>query len=180
MGILGLFGKKRWNAESLASELVSATLFLLNEFEKDILYIINEHPEFVTSPKLKEINLAAFLTVTLSGNLALIKNVYTAQEFPLIKEHVILKLGRVLGMESEDVAALIKSTTSDLKRLNHPSKNILYGMSKGYFHFQGLNQFQPTYFKKLNNPHPIIQKSLDHIMDCFIWNWKKLEEDYKI
>jgi len=181
MGILGIFGKKKWAISDVSNNLIHGTLFLLHEFEEDLLYILNHHPNFRVSPQLKHINISGFATTVIAGNLAIVKNCFDSVTSKVLIDHISQEFSAtVLGIPPEEGKALIQSVTAKMKSLNHPSKNIQYGMSKGYFHYQDLNQFQPEYFRKMHNPHPMIQKSLDCIMENFIWNWKEIEADYKI
>ena len=67
-----------------------------------------------------------------------------------------------------------------LNKVNHPSKNMHYAMSKGIFGKYQLNQFQDDYFKNMNSPNPMFLKRLDEAMDCFIWNWESFKQKYQI
>ena len=67
-----------------------------------------------------------------------------------------------------------------LSRVNYPSKNTLYSMSKGIFHKYELNQFQEGYFKSLNTPNPIFLKNLDEVMNYFLWDFEAFTEKYKV
>ncbi len=68
-----------------------------------------------------------------------------------------------------------------LTRINHPSKNMLYAMSKGMFYKYELNPFQnEEYFRNLQTPNPIFLKRLDEVMGQFIFNWDDFVAKYKV
>jgi hypothetical protein len=56
-------------------------------------------------------------------------------------------------------------------RINHPSHNVLYGMSKTVFYKYELAQFQDEYFREMRAPNPILLKRLDDIMRNYVWDW---------
>ena len=67
-----------------------------------------------------------------------------------------------------------------MNRVNHPSKNMLYAMSKAMFYKYELNDHQVEYFRNLNTPNPIFLKNLDDVMSNFLWDWDAFEEKYKV
>jgi hypothetical protein len=74
----------------------------------------------------------------------------------------------------------INKYTSFISRVNHPSKNILYGMSKAVFFKFKLGQYQDDYFAQLNTPNPIFLKKIDTLIENYIWDWKTVFEKIKI
>ena len=66
-----------------------------------------------------------------------------------------------------------------MNRMNMPSKNVHYAMSKAVFDRYKLNQFQEEYFRNLNTPNPIFLKRTDDIMENFIWDWQEIKDKYR-
>ena len=75
---------------------------------------------------------------------------------------------------------LVKDYKSFIARVNHPSKNMLYGMSKAIFHKYNLNDFQEDYFKRMQAPNPLFLKRMDEVMSNFIWDWDVFFKKYKL
>ncbi len=67
-----------------------------------------------------------------------------------------------------------------MERLNFPSKNTVYAMSKVLFHSYDLFCFQDPYFREMQVPNPIILKRLNGLMGYFLWNWTEVNEQYRI
>jgi len=67
-----------------------------------------------------------------------------------------------------------------LSRVNSPSKNTLYSMSRGIFHKYDLNDYQEDYFKSMNVPNPIFLKNMNDIMENFLWDWDAFKDKYKV
>jgi hypothetical protein len=90
------------------------------------------------------------------------------------------KFADVYGMEKKDFVLLIKEYKDCMSRINHPSKNTLYAMSKAMFVKYNLNQYQEDYFKMLNTPNPIFLKKMNEVLENFIWNWAAFFEKHKV
>ena len=67
-----------------------------------------------------------------------------------------------------------------MARVNHPSKNPVYAMSKAMFFKYKLNGHQEEYFRELNTPNPIFLKNMDEWMKNFLWDWTTFTEKYRI
>ena len=74
----------------------------------------------------------------------------------------------------------LEEYSSYISRVNHPSKNILYGMSKAVFFKFNLGKHQEDYFAQLNSPNPIFLKRIDNIMENYLWDWNALFNKHKI
>jgi hypothetical protein len=75
---------------------------------------------------------------------------------------------------------LIRSYQSFISRINQPSKNMVYGMSKAVFHKYSLNNFQDEYFKRMQAPNPLFLKRMDEVMGNFVWNWDAFFKKYRL
>ena len=67
-----------------------------------------------------------------------------------------------------------------MERINHPSKNTVYAMSKAIFHKYDLFQFQDPYFRQMKAPNPIILKRLNQLMAFCLWDWAEVLEGWKV
>jgi hypothetical protein len=67
-----------------------------------------------------------------------------------------------------------------MNRVNAPSKNTLYAMSKAVFYKYNLMDFQDEYFRGMKTHNPIFCKNLDEIMRNFLWDWEAFNEKYKV
>jgi hypothetical protein len=83
-------------------------------------------------------------------------------------------------MSVVDFTKMIRDYQSFISRINHPSKNMVYGMSKAIFQKYGLNEFQDEYFKRMQAPNPLFLKRMDEVMVSFIWNWDAFFKKYKL
>src|SRR5690606_6533666 len=97
-----------------------------------------------------------------------------------LSERIYRKLAAALGVEPMVLKETIAKYQSWMSRINHPSKNTLYAMSKGVFFKYDLNRFQKDYFRNMNTPNPIFLKRLDEVMAQFIFNWAEIRESYRV
>lgn len=178
--MLGIFGKKKLGEDQLAKIFVNAMISMSQEAFTDISDMVNDDPSFNTSPELNQEGYIPFLFVVIAGNLKLLprklEGVHT--------EHILHKIYESLG-EHFDTSILsiekhIKKYQSELSRLNHPSKNVIYGMSKLFFHLYDLYPYQDDYYSRIQAQNPIVLKRLDKVMTSFIWNWQSIQDEYKI
>ena len=90
------------------------------------------------------------------------------------------KLSDILAIEVVELQKLISSYQQYLHKVNHPSKNTHYAMSKAIFYKYELNNFQQVYFMKMKTPNPIFLKRLDEIVSLFIWDWDSIKAKLKV
>jgi hypothetical protein len=83
-------------------------------------------------------------------------------------------------MSALDFSKMIRDYQSFISRINHPSKNMVYGMSKALFVKYNLNDFQDEYFKRMQAPNPLFLKRMDEVISNFIWNWDAFFKKYKL
>ena len=88
-----------------------------------------------------------------------------------IKELLIQKFSALYDLRIEETKQHIKSYSSFMGKINYPSKNVLYAMSKCVFHKYNLASYQEEYFRDLNSPNPKFLKRLNKIVENFIWDW---------
>ena len=84
------------------------------------------------------------------------------------------------SMSAQDVKSLVRNYQSYFKRINHPSKNTHYAMSKAVFFKYNLNAYQEEYFRKMETPNPMLLKRLDELMANFLFSWEDVRKNFKI
>ena len=175
-----IFKKKKLTEDQLANFFVNSTIKLVDSGFEDVAEIINNDPEFARSPQLSSEENDQFLLIVVAGNLKLMTNYLDSVKGARIAERIYRKLGTVLLREPALLKETIAKYQSWMGRINHPSKNVHYAMSKGVFFKYGLNDYQTEYFKNMNTPNPIFLKRLDEIIGQFIFNWPDIQENYRI
>jgi len=86
----------------------------------------------------------------------------------------------VFDVDFDKLEGILREYQSYLNRVNHPSNNNLYAMSKAVFFKYDLGKYQEDYFKNMNAPNPLFLKRLDEAMKLFLFNWANTNENYQI
>ncbi len=175
-----LIGKNRISEEKLAIALVNRTLSTCEPIFKEITDYVNECPHFDQSPNLDPRKDLDFLITVFTCNITRIPSFLANKQDKRVAQWMIRSLAEALEMDVRVLSTKIKDCKSLMKRLNHPSKNLVYAMPKAFFHLYGLNQFQQEYFRDLNSPNPLYLKEMNQMMDLLVWNWDKIKQEYKI
>jgi hypothetical protein len=178
--MLGIFGRKKLGEEQLAQIFVNAMISMSQEAFPDIAAMVNDDPEFVSCPELNSDGYVPFLFVVIAGNLKLLPRRLEGVHAKHILSKIYEKLAANFDTSSGSIEQHIKKYQSELGRLNHPSKNVLYGMSKLFFHLYDLYPYQDEYYTRIQAQNPIILKRLDTILNAFIWNWDSINDEYRI
>ena len=97
-----------------------------------------------------------------------------------IRDMAIEKLAASYGLDTVTMRGAIDKMLAFFGKVNYPSKNTHYAMSRAVFFKYGLNNFQKDYFKNLNTPDPILLKNIDEIMEQFLIKWDTLTDKYRI
>lgn len=172
--------KKKIDAEKLANVFVNSIIEITDNSFDVIKEFIEEDPAFVHAPSINETSAEKFLLIVTAGNLNYLTNYFEAQESIDIKNNIISKFAKIYDLEVREMESLLDQTSSFISKVNHPSKNMLYGMSKALFHELNLNDYQEDYFKNMRTPNPLFLKRLDEIMANFIWDWEQFFKKYKL
>lgn len=175
-----LIGKNRISEEKLATALVTRTLQTGELIFSEIAEYINECPHFDRSPELDSRNDVDFLITVFTCNITRIPNFLANKQDKRVAQWILRSLAEELEMDLRQLSTMIKDCKSVMKRLNHPSKNLVYAMPKAIFHLYGLNEFQQEYFRDLNSPNPLYLKEMNQMLDSLVWNWDKIKQEYKI
>ena len=146
----------------------------------EVAQLINEDSAFVQSPQLSLDANNEFTLIVIVGNLSFLESTFDPDQAGRVEQLIFQKLSTIYGLNTQDLTKLIRDYQVFIARVNHPSKNMIYGMSKAVFHKYKLNEFQDEYFKRMQAPNPLFLKRMDEVMSNFIWNWDAFFKRYKI
>ena len=175
-----IFGKKKLKEDKLANVFVNSILQTVDECFSDIVGIIKESPEFTSTPNIETSNDSKFLLIVIAANLKEIPKHLEAHQDNRLINLVITKLCGVFDVEFDKLEGTLREYQSYLSRVNHPSNNNLYAMSKAVFFKYDLGQYQEDYFKNMNSPNPLFLKRLDEAMKLFLFNWAETKDSHHI
>ncbi len=178
--MFSIFTKKKITEEKLANFMANSTLKLVESGFDDVIEIIENDPEFEVKPSLDSNNIDAFLLIIIAGNLKMIEGKFDTARTARLLDKIYRKLGHHLNAEPSILRETIAKYQSWMGRINHPSKNVHYAMSKAIFFRYELNQYQTEYFKNMNTPNPISLKRLDDIVGQFIFDWSEFQENFRL
>ncbi len=178
--IATLFGKKKITEEKLSNVFVNAVLEFTAQGFPALAAELNESPEFIVSPNLKEADDVDFALIILAGNLMEMQKIIGPGLDRRIYSLSVSKFAQAIGRTGSDLELEVRALQSNMDRLNFPSKNTVYAMGKAVFHRYDLYCFQDVYFREQRSPNPIILKRINVLMGYFIWNWAEVQEQYKI
>lgn len=178
--MLDILFKKKVTEEQLATHFVNGIIQLVDQGFPEAVEIINSDTSLITSPKIDSNHSDEFLIIVMAGNLKLVTEHFNDYRDVRLTNLILKKLALTFEMSAGDLQLLIGNYQSYLSRVNHPSKNTLYAMSRAVFYKYNLNQHQAEYFRNMKTPNPILLKNLDQIMENFIWHWGGLKEKYRI
>jgi len=172
--------KRKLSDNQVANIFINAIFDSVDSGWSDIAMMINEDPAFVVTPSINEKDSGEFGLIIIAANLSFLESTFEVDEASKVEKLVFQKLAKIYAMSETDFEGLIRSYQSFISRVNHPSKNMIYGMSKSIFHKYKLNDFQDEYFKRMQAPNPLFLKRMDEIMGNFIWNWDAFFKKYKL
>jgi hypothetical protein len=178
--MLAIFGKKKLTDEKVANIIVNTTIETVEKGWPEVAGFINDSPEFVRNPNVSEDDLGKFLMIVIAGNFDFIPNHFPNGHDREIIRRCIEKFAQVFDISKEDFAAKLKEYRTFMGRINHPSKNTIYAMSKAVFFKYKLNDYQEEFFKNAKTPNPIFTKNLDEIMKMFLWDFEAFNEKFKV
>ena len=175
-----LFVKKKISQKQLAYNFVHHTLNCIDQTYSDFLDAIYNDPELENHPNLDYNNPEELMFIIVSGNIKFFERILSAHEEKILIDSIIDQMANVFQTDFHLMEEKINKYSSFISRVNHPSKNILYGMSKAVFFKFKLGQYQDDYFAQLNTPNPIFLKKIDTLIENYIWDWKAVFEKIKI
>ncbi len=178
--MFGTLIKKKLTDEKVANIFVNAILDVTEKGFEEVAGLINEDPAFVIPPQINSKDNGRFTLIIIAGNLQFLHDYFEADQVDNVEALIFAKIGNVFGMSSTELKAVIKEYHTFMSRVNHPSKNTLYAMSKAIFHKYKLNDFQDEYFRKMQCPNPLFLKRMDEVVVNFIWDWQAFFKKYKV
>lgn len=178
--MLGTLIKKKLTDNQVANIFINAIFETVENGFPEVAQLINEDVAFVSSPNIDAKNDAEFALIMIVGNLSFLESTFEPEQAGRVEEVIFEKLAGIYQMPVNDFKKLIREYQSFIQRVNHPSKNMIYGMSKAIFHKYKLNDFQDEYFKRMQAPNPLFLKRMDEVVSSFIWNWDAFFKKFRI
>lgn len=178
--MFAIFGKKKIKEDVVANIFVNSILDTIDQGFPEVVGIINDSPEFVSSPNLSINSSDSFTLIVIAVNISFIPKHLNDHKDERITDLIFQKLGKVFEVDEERLKMVVKEYSKYLNKVNHPSKNMKYALSKGIFGKYNLNDFQDDYFKNMKSPNPMFLKRMDEAMENFIWNWEAFKQKYQI
>jgi len=172
--------KKKLSDNQVANVFINSIFDSVDNGFLEVAQLINEDVAFVKSPEIGEKDNGEFGLIVIVGNLSFLESTFDADQAGRVEKIVFEKLAKMYDMSEVDFCKLIREYQSFISRVNHPSKNMVYGMSKAVFHKYNLNEVQDEYFRRMQAPNPLFLKRMDEIMINFIWNWDAFFKKYKM
>ena len=178
--MFGTILRKKVNDEKLANVFINGLFSTIDDGFPIVAELINEDPVFVSSPQIKPGDSYEFSIIVIVGNINFIESSFDQQQAHRVQKLVHDKLSKVYDIPLSDLKKMFKEYKSLMDRLNHPSKNTIYAMSKGIFDKYALYNFQDEYFKRMQAPNPLFLKRMDEIVENFIWDWDNFFKRYRL
>ena len=174
------FLKRKLTDNQLANIFVNGLLEVIDNGFKDVASLINEDPAFESTPNITPESNSELTLIVIVGNLVTLESSFESDQAFRVEQLIYQKFATIFSMTETSFENLIKEYKNFISRVNHPSKNMLYGMSKAIFHKYNLNDLQDDYFKRMQAPNPLFLKRMDEVMSNFIWDWDVFFKKYKL
>ena len=178
--MFGTILRKKVSDEKLANVFINGLFSTIDEGFPVVAEFINDDQAFVVSPEINPKNSYEFSLVVIVGNLSFLESAFEPEQADRVETLVYQKLAKVYDMDLYGFKQMLKDYKNLMWRLNHPSKNMIYAMSKGIFDKYALYNYQDEYFKRMQSPNPLFLKRLDEIVENFIWDWDAFFKRYRL
>ncbi|TSJ45067.1 hypothetical protein FO442_10770 [Fluviicola chungangensis] len=178
--MLGTLLKKRLSDTQLANVFLNGIFEIVDNGFVEVVDLINEDLAFVTSPSIPVERNGQFTMIVVVANISSLETTFETVQANRIEKIIFEQLGSLMGVSAADAEAKVREYQKFMQRINHPSKNMVYAMSKAVFQKYDLNDFQDEYFKRLQSPNPLFLKRMDQVMINFLWDWDSFFKKYKI
>lgn len=178
--MLGTLLKKRLSDTQLANVFLNGIFEIVDNGFVEVVDLINEDLAFVSSPSIPADRNGEFTMIVVVANISTLETTFETVQASRIEKIIFEQLGSLMGVSAVDAEAKVREYQKFMQRINHPSKNMIYAMSKAVFQKYNLNDFQDEYFKRLQSPNPLFLKRMDQIMINFLWDWDSFFKKYKI
>jgi uncharacterized protein with PIN domain len=172
--------KKRLSDNQVANIFVNALFEVVDKGFAEVALLINEDSAFVVSPNITPEKDNEFAMIVIVGNLSFLESTFEPEQAHAVENLIFDKLAKVYDVQKETFISLVREYQNFMSRKNHPSKNMIYAMSKSIFHKYDLNQYQDEYFRRMQAPNPLFLKRMDEVCQSFIWDWDTFFKKYKM
>ncbi len=178
--MLGTLLKKRLSDNQLANVFLNGIFEIVDNGFVEVVDLINEDLAFVSSPSIPVDRNGEFTMIVVVANISTLETTFETVQANRIERIIFEQLGSLMGVSANDAEAKVREYQKFMQRVNHPSKNMIYAMSKAVFQKYNLNDFQDEYFRRLQSPNPLFLKRMDQVMINFLWDWDSFFKKYKI
>lgn len=178
--MLGTLLKKKLSDNQLASIFLNGIFEMVDNSFVEVVDLINDDVAFVQSPSLSAEKNGQFTMIVVVANISSLESAFETTQANRIERIIFEQLGSLMGKSTAEAEEKVREYQKFMSRINHPSKNLVYAMSKSVFSKYQLNEFQDEYFKRLQAPNPLFLKRLDQMMALFLWDWDSFFKKYKI
>jgi len=178
--MFGTLIKKKISNDKLANIFINGIFTSIDNSFPLVADFINEDSAFVESPNINPKDSFEFSLIVLVGNISNLESSFPPEQADNIESIIYDKLARIYEMKTPEFKQMIREYKTFINRLNSPSKNMIYGMSKAIFDKYTLYNFQDEYFKRMQTPNPLFLKRMDNIVENFVWNWDIFFKKYKL
>lgn len=178
--MLGAFLKKKISHQQFAKLIVRLIIDATDGGFPDVALLINDDKCFLKNPNIHPKDDGKFVLIVVVGNLKALENTFDSAAYHNFFQFVAEELALVFQLSSEEMAQTLKDFSSFMSRVNHPSKNIIYAMSKGVCYKYNLLEYQDEYFKSMQCPNPLFIKRLDDVMEKYLLDTSAFFKKYKI
>ena len=180
MTLLSALLKRKLSDDQVANVFINALFDVVDNGFVEVAELINEDVAFIKSPEIASTLNGEFALIVIAANLSSLESTFDADQAVRIEQRIFEKLGKIYEMSSGEFQSLAREYQSFIAKVNHPSKNLVYGMSKALFEKYALNEYQDEYFRRMQAPNPLFLKRMDEVMVNFIWNWDAFFKKYKM
>lgn len=183
LNLSNMFGsilKKKVSSDKLANVFINGLFDATEHGFPVVAEFINDDSSFSSPPNVDPSNHHEFSLIVLIGNMNLLESTFDGEEADEVERLIFDKLAKAYGMSVFEFKSMVKDYRHLMSRLNHPSKNVIYAMSKTIFDKYTLYNFQDEYFKRMQVPNPLFLKRMDELMENFIWDWDAFFKKYKV
>ena len=112
----------------LASNFVNRTLNSIDETYNDFLDAIYNDTELISYPKLDYKDPTELMYLIIAGNMMFFERILSSHEENTICNSIVEQMSVVFDIKFNAMQEKLEKYSSFISRVNHPSKNILYGI----------------------------------------------------
>lgn len=171
--MLKIFRRNKIQEDKVAQVFVDHFLSTVDSGFPEVAALVNDAPEFEKSPNIHSEDSDRFILISLAANLKAVQRYFPPHKDQAVYRKILEQIAEQTNTDLPSLTQAAGKNESFISRVNHPSKNLIYGMSKAFFFKYELAKYQEEYFRNVNAPNPILLKRLDEIMVHFMWDWEE-------